>query len=136
MARDTARLATSDLAQWTKRVAPRRGDTLFSYETRIGQAGHWDSDEPAALGRRMGLLRPRSGAVDPRFLTYAYLGPQFGRQIEANTVSGSTVDRIPIAKIANWPLALPSLDKQTEVVGVLEQFDELSNPRSVDDPGV
>ncbi|WP_295105579.1 restriction endonuclease subunit S [uncultured Microbacterium sp.] len=124
---ESAHLDDADLPRWTRRVAPRRGDTLFSYETRLGQAALWESDEPAALGRRMGLLRPKQEIVDPRFLTLAYLGPQFQSVIRANTVTGSTVDRIPIADMASWEIQIPSLEKQRRIVRTLDTFDTLVN---------
>ena len=32
------RLSPADFRTWTRRVQPRQGDLLFSYETRIGEA--------------------------------------------------------------------------------------------------
>ena len=122
---ESAHLSEADYPRWTKRVAPRPGDTLFSYETRLGEAGHWDSDKPAALGRRMGLLRPNPEVVEPRFLTYAYLGPQFQALIESRKVQGATVERILIAELPNWPVPLPSLDVQRRIAGVLGNLDDL-----------
>lgn len=128
---ESAHLGNEDFPKWTRRVAPQPGDTLFSYETRLGQAGFWDIEEPAALGRRMGLLRPKPQAVDPRFLTLVYLGPQFQASIRSKTVSGSTVDRIPIADMASWELWLPPLAEQIRIVQVLNSFDKLANDLSV-----
>lgn len=131
---ESAHLSEDEFPTWTRRVAPRVGDTMFSYETRIGQAAYWDRDEPAALGRRMGLLRPREAVVDPRFLTLVYLGPQFQKLIEAKTVSGSTVDRIPIAHIATWEISIPSLTEQRRIVDLLDKFDVLANDFSIGIP--
>lgn len=122
---ESAHLAESDLATWTRRVSPTPGDTLFSYETRIGEAAHWSIDAPAALGRRMGLLRPNLDLVDARFLTYAYLGPQFQNVIRTQTVHGATVERLLIADMPNWPMALPPLGEQRRIAGVLGALDDL-----------
>ncbi len=35
---DVARLSEQDFAKWTRRVTPRHGDVVFSYETRLGEA--------------------------------------------------------------------------------------------------
>lgn len=128
---ESAHLGEDEFLRWTRRVEPRPGDTMFSYETRLGQAAFWDTDEPAALGRRMGLLRPRTAAIDPRFLTLVYLGPQFQELIRAKTVSGSTVDRIPIAHMAAWPIVIPALNEQKRIVDVLDRFDALVNDLSI-----
>jgi len=128
---ESAHLGEDQIAAWTRRVAPRPGDTLFSYETRIGQAAYWDQDEPAALGRRMGLLRPRESRVDPKFLTLAYLGPQFQALLQTKIVHGATVDRIPIADMAKWELSIPCIDRQKEIVAILDAFDALVNDLSI-----
>jgi type I restriction enzyme S subunit len=128
---ESAHLSIEDLPKWTRRVSPRRGDTLFSYETRLGQAAYWDVDGSAALGRRMGLLRPDTSVIDPRFLTLVYLGPQFQSVIRSKTVSGSTVERIPIADMASWKLFIPRLGEQRRIVDVLDKFDALVNDLSI-----
>ncbi|MCF8785238.1 restriction endonuclease subunit S [Rhodococcus ruber] len=122
----SAHLSEVDLPRWTKRVAPQPGDTLFSYETRLGQAAYWQLDEPAALGRRMGLLRPKVDKVRPKFLTIAYLSPQFQSVLAARTVRGSTVDRIPIANLGDWPISIPALPEQDRIIGLLEKLDLLA----------
>lgn len=121
----SAHLSEKDLPRWTRRVAPQRGDTLFSYETRIGEAAHWSLDEPAALGRRMGILRPKECRVDPRFLTLAYLSPQFQEVIRLNTVHGATVERLLISKMPNWIIELPPLDEQKRIASLLGGLDDL-----------
>lgn len=127
---ESAHIGADQYDAWTRRVAPRPGDTMFSYETRLGQAAYWDRDEPAALGRRMGLLRPRESEVDPRFLTLVYLGPEFQSLIQANTVRGATVDRIPIANISSWCISIPSISEQRRIVDILDNFDALVNGRT------
>ena len=121
----SAHLSEEDYGGWTKRVTPQPGDTLFSYETRIGSVAHWPFGFPAALGRRMGLLRPRREVVDPRFLTYSYMGPQFQEVLRANTVHGATVERLLIAQMPKWEMLLPSLAEQRRIAGVLGAFDDL-----------
>lgn len=121
----SAHLSEDDFAQWTRRVRPQPGDTLFSYETRLGEAGHWSNGARAALGRRMALLRPKTGVVDPRFLTYAYLGPQFQSEIARRTIRGATVDRIPVAEIGRWPITAPTVEEQRRIAGVLGALDDL-----------
>jgi type I restriction enzyme S subunit len=128
---ESAHLGDDEFPKWTRRVAPRLGDTMFSYETRLGEAAFWDRDEPAALGRRMGLLRPRESFINPRFLTLVYLGPEIQAVIKAKTVSGSTVNRIPIANMASWQLAIPPIEEQKRIVDALDKFDALVNDLSV-----
>jgi len=121
----SAHMSEDDLATWTRRVSPLPGDTLFSYETRIGQAGYWGLEEPAALGRRMGLLRPAPEVIDAGFLTLSYLGPQFQDVISENTVRGGTVERIPIADMSNWQLVVPDLAEQCCIAGFFQLLDNM-----------
>uniref|UniRef100_UPI003D8A0689 hypothetical protein n=1 Tax=Gordonia sp. B7-2 TaxID=3420932 RepID=UPI003D8A0689 len=131
---ESAHLSDVDLPRWTKRVMPRPGDTLFSYETRLGDAAYWGHSCQAALGRRMGLLRPDPERVNPRYLSYAYLGPDFQSTIRENTLSGSTVDRIPVGAMPNWPIRLPDLVSQRVIAEVLGSIDGLieNNRRRVE----
>lgn len=122
---ESAHLSEADLPRWTKRVMPRPGDTLFSYETRLGEAAYWQYSFNSALGRRMGLLRPDPEKVDPRFLSYAYLGPEFQSTIRENTLSGATVDRIPVGEMPAWPIRVPDLVSQRAIAGVLGSIDDL-----------
>lgn len=120
---ESAHLSDVDLPKWTKRVAPRPGDTLFSYETRLGESAYWEHDVPAALGRRMGLLRPKPGKVEPRYLSYAYLGPQFQSVIRERNLRGATVDRIPIGEMPSWPIYLPPINQQRTILKILDAID-------------
>jgi len=70
-------LSEQDFVKWTKRVTPKEGDVLFSYETRLGDAALMPPSVKACLGRRMGLLRPDTEKVIPEYLLYAYLAPAF-----------------------------------------------------------
>lgn len=116
-------VSIEDFQKWTRRVQPQEGDLLFSYETRLGEAALMPAGVEACLGRRMALFRPDRTVADPRYLLYYYLGPEFQAVIERNTIYGATVNRIPLATMGSWPVALPPLADQqaiAEVLGVLD----------------
>ena len=115
-------LSESDYVRWTRRVTPRVDDVVFSYETRLGEAGAIPAGLRCCLGRRMGLLRAREG-VDPRFLLYTYLGPEFQDVIRQRAIRGSTVDRIPLLEMADFPVRLPELVEQRRVSSALAAID-------------
>ncbi|HYW58507.1 MAG TPA: restriction endonuclease subunit S [Polaromonas sp.] len=119
----SARVSEEDFKKWTKRVTPRKGDLLFSYETRLGEAALMPDGVRACLGRRMGLLRPRSGKVIPEYLLYAYLSPAFQQRIVANTITGATVDRIALNEMPKFPIRIPGIEKQKKVAGLLKDID-------------
>lgn len=119
----SAHLSEEDFKKWTKRVTPRKGDLLFSYETRLGEAALMSDGVRACLGRRMGLLRPRSDKVIPEYLLYAYLSPAFQQTIVANTITGATVDRIALNEMSDFPIRIPGMDEQKKVADLLKNID-------------
>src|SRR6266480_3424541 len=64
---ESEHLNEEDFGKWTRRVTPRAGDVVFSYETRLGEAALIPEGLRCCLGRRMALLRPRNGETDSRF---------------------------------------------------------------------
>ncbi|MFF4346332.1 restriction endonuclease subunit S [Streptomyces sp. NPDC001530] len=121
---ESAHVSEDDFSQWTRRVTPQEGDVLFSYETRLGEAALMPAGIRACLGRRMGLLRPKRDVVEPKFLLYAYLGPEFQQVIASRRIHGATVDRIPLASLPTWPIRIPGLPEQRAVVALLSALDD------------
>jgi type I restriction enzyme S subunit len=119
----TDHLSEKDFRKWTRRVTPQPGDIVFSYETRLGEAALIPTELKCCLGRRMGLLRPDTSKVDPQFLLYAYLGPEFQHTIDARTVYGSTVNRILLTEMPSFPISIPSLAEQQTIVRTLSTLD-------------
>ncbi|MFT3971248.1 MAG: restriction endonuclease subunit S [Micropruina sp.] len=128
------RVSPEDYRRWTRRVTPRAGDLLFSYETRLGEAALMPDGVEACLGRRMALLRPDRSVVDPRFLVYLYLAPQFQRTIATHTVHGATVPRIALSTMPTWSVDIPGLREQRAVAEILGTLDDkiIANERSVE----
>lgn len=130
---ESAHLSEEDFAKWTRRVTPQPDDVLFSYETRLGEAALMPDGVSACLGRRMAILRPRPAEVSPRFLLYAYLGPEFQQEIDRRAVRGATVDRIPLNELGEWPIRLPDRSTQDAIADVLGTLDDKieANQRTV-----
>lgn len=118
------RLSPADFRTWTRRVQPRQGDLLFSYETRIGEAALMPPKIDAALGRRMALLRPDRSAVDPRYLLYFWLSPRWQSFLQERTLYGATVNRIPIGEMPKWPINIPAIATQEKISKVLGALDD------------
>ncbi|MBC9001852.1 restriction endonuclease subunit S [Micromonospora aurantiaca (nom. illeg.)] len=121
---ESAHLSEQDFERWTKRVTPTPGDILFSYETRLGEAALMPQGIRAALGRRMGLLRPRRELVEPRFLLLTYLSPEFQQVIQSRKIHGATVDRIPLTELPKWPIRIPDISTQRRISAALGALDE------------
>jgi len=105
-------------------VTPGAGDIVFSYETRLGDAAIIPDGLRCCLGRRMGLLRVRADKADGRFLLYAFLGPEFQDVIRARTIHGSTVERIALKELPDFPITIPALDEQRAIAQVLGALDD------------
>jgi type I restriction enzyme S subunit len=119
----SAHISEKDFKTWTKRVTPQKGDLLFSYETRLGEAALMPDHVRACLGRRMGLLRANPKKITPEYLLYAYLSPEFQQTIAANTITGATVDRISLTDFRDFPIRIPELEEQRKVSGLLKDID-------------
>jgi type I restriction enzyme S subunit len=121
---DVEHLSEEDFARWTRRVTPRAGDVVFSYETRLGEAALIPESLRCCLGRRMGLVRARDNALDSRFFLYQYLSPPYQTFLHSRTVHGSTVDRIPLIDFPDFPIALPCIDEQRAIASLLGSIDD------------
>lgn len=126
---DAKHLSEEDFIKWTRRVTPKENDIVFSYETRLGEAALVPNGLRFCLGRRMALMRPNTNKVVPRFLLYAFRGPEFQQTLRERTVYGSTVDRIPLIEFPSFPISLPSIPEQhaiAEILGALDDKIELN----------
>lgn len=120
----SGRLSEEDYLKWTRRVTPREGDVVFSYETRLGEAALIPANLRCCLGRRLALMRPDPQVVDSRFLLYAYLGPAFQETLRARTVPGSTVDRLLLRDFPSFPIRVPDLPAQRAIAEALGALDD------------
>ena len=121
----TNHLSEEDFKRWTRRVIPQKDDIVFSYETRLGEAAQIPPNLHCCLGRRMGLLRPKTDKIDARFLLYAYLGPRFQETLQSRTIHGSTVDRIPLTEMGSFPVDIPrDINEQRAIAHLLGTLDD------------
>ncbi|GAB4165960.1 MAG: restriction endonuclease subunit S [Terrimicrobiaceae bacterium] len=117
-------VSEEDFAKWTRRVTPKPGDVVFSYETKLGEAAIIPEGLRCCLGRRMGLMRPNPAKLDSRFLLFYYLGPEFQEVIRERTIHGSTVERLALIEFPQFPLRIPPLAEQKAIAAVLGALDD------------
>ncbi|MDD2736084.1 MAG: restriction endonuclease subunit S [Desulfuromonadaceae bacterium] len=117
-------LSEDDFPKWTKRVTPKKGDIVFSYETRLGEVAIIPDGLRCCLGRRMALMRIDRSKAIPEYILYAYLSPTFQRVIRERTIHGSTVDRIPLTEFGSFPISIPPLIVQKEIAETLKALDD------------
>ena len=119
------RIALEDLPKWTRRVTPRAGDIVFSYEATLNLYAIIPSGFRGCMGRRIGLIRPDTSKVSIKFLFYYFFSPQWRALIKSKTVQGATVDRLSIEDFPDFPVDLPVLETQERIVRMLEPYDAL-----------
>jgi len=118
----TRHVSPEDFKKWTRRVEPRADDIVFSYETRLGQAAIIPEELKCCLGRRMGLVRFDKTKVEPRHFLYLYLSPPYRKFLDEKTIRGATVDRISIKEFPAFPISLPDMEEQKQMVYKIESF--------------
>jgi type I restriction enzyme S subunit len=123
--RDIRYIAEKDYPQWTRRVTPRPGDIVFTYEATLNRYAIIPPSFRGCLGRRLALIRPNPEKVDTRFLYYQFFGKDWRRTVAENTILGATVDRIPLARFPGFPITLPPLPVQKRIATILSAYDDL-----------
>lgn len=117
-------LSESDYKIWTKRVTPQCDDIVFSYEATLGRYAMIPEGFYGCLGRRLAIVRAKDSRVNPRWLYYYFLSPEWSAFIANHTVKGSTVNRISVEDYPNYPIPLPERRMQDAVVEVLSAIDQ------------
>lgn len=114
-----------DFAEWTRRVEPRPGDLVFTYEATLNRYAIIPPGFRGCLGRRMALIRPNPRRVDTRFLHFYFFSPAWREVIRQNTLTGATVDRIPLTGFPDFPVHVPPLEVQRRIACILGTYDDL-----------
>jgi type I restriction enzyme, S subunit len=118
-------VSEQEFPRWTKRVSPRSGDVVFTYEATLHRYAVIPEGFRGCLGRRVALVRPDPLTLNSRFLLYYFLSFGWRRIVEAAVINGATVDRIPLEKIPDFPVRIPDLDSQNSIAKVLAAYDDL-----------
>lgn len=122
---DIRHISEIDFPRWTKRVNPQPGDIVFTYEATLNRYAIVPDGFRGCLGRRMALIRTNPEKIDTRFLHFYFFSKQWREVISNNTLTGATVDRIPLTKFPDFPVTIPDLPTQREIAGILSAYDDL-----------
>lgn len=122
---NTRWVAERDVPKWNRRVTPQANDIVFTYEATLNRYAIIPHDLACCLGRRTALVRPDPTKIDHRYLFYYFFSPTWRAQIEANTLTGATVDRIPLAKFPDFEVLVPDLRLQQQIAEILTCYDDL-----------
>lgn len=100
-------IGLDDWSRWTRRVEPRAGDIVFTYEAALGLFAVIPEGLTCCLGRRMALIRPITEDATPYFWLHQFIGPQFQKLIEERSIHGATVNRTPLTEFPRYPILEP-----------------------------
>lgn len=103
-----------------KRLTPLAGDILYSREGTIGIACQIPEGVELCLGQRMVLIRA-GHLVNSKYLTIVLNSNKIISIVRQKNI-GSTVPRINMSDIKTFPIPLPALEEQTEIVRRVEQL--------------
>ena len=95
-------IAEGDFAQWTRRVMPRSGDIVFSYEATLGFFALVPPGLRCCLGRRLALIRPWAAERDRHFLLHQFISAPFQKMLDRHTIHGATVNRIALKHFPSY----------------------------------
>ena len=127
-------LSEDDFLIWTKRVTPKYGDLVFSYEATLGRYVLIPKGFHGCLGRRLAVVRPKDERINIKWLYYFFLSPAWKAFIDNNTVKGSTVNRISIEDFPKFKIPLIDRLEQDRIVDVLSVLDDkIDNNIAVND---
>lgn len=98
----------NDWKQWTRRVEPRHGDIVFSYEATLGFFALIPPDVRCCLGRRLALVRPHSENGAGLFWFHQFISKPFQQMLEKNTIHGATVNRIALKAFPSYHVLNPT----------------------------
>ena len=114
-----------EFPRWTRRVKPQKNDIVFSYEATLHRYARIPEGFEGCLGRRMALVRPDCKKVVPRFLHYYFLSPVWRAKMDAITITGATVSRIPLTSFPDTEVSFPELNVQVAIANILATYDDL-----------
>ena len=108
--------------QWTTRGFPESGDVIITTEAPVGEVAPFPSDQTYLITRRVMALRGKKGVLDNDFLLYVLQSPIYKDKLLTKT-RGSTVSRVLKTDITGLEIALPSINEQKKIAGVLKTID-------------
>lgn len=105
-------IGDAEWAKWTKRVEPRAGDIVFTYEATLGFFALIPPDLRCCLGRRLALIRPKEKNGAGHFWFHQFVAQPFQALLAKHTIQGATVNRIALKEFPAYSALVPPLALQ------------------------
>jgi len=104
---ESRRISEDDWGQWTRRVTPRFGDIVFSYEATLGFFALVPPAMRCCLGRRLALIRPKAVNGHGHFWFHQFVAAPFQQLLNKHTIQGATVNRIALKEFPSYSVISP-----------------------------
>ena len=114
-----------DYAEIMRRGLPKIGDVLITTEAPCGNVAQIDRED-IALAQRVIKYRPKDGRLNSSYLKYILLSEEFQNKL-LKTSTGGTVKGIKGSRLHKLTIPVPSIEKQQQIVVILDRFDKLCN---------
>ena len=100
-------ISEADWGQWIRRIEPKHGDIVFSYEATLGFFAQIPPDVRCCLGRRLALVRPYSENGAGLFWFHQFISRPFQQLLDKHTIHGATVNRIALKEFPSYSVLNP-----------------------------
>ena len=102
---------------------PQMGDTIYSVVGTFGKPVYIKDNNPFVFQRHIAILRPDASFLNPLFLYYTLLSPQFYTKADIMAI-GAVQRTISLTSLRNATIQIPSLTVQEEIVSKLKTLDD------------
>ena len=100
----------------------RQNDVLITKDGTLGKMAVIENlPKPATLNGGLFVIRDLTGKIHHKYLLHYMLSSKFQSIIESNHTNG-TIKHLTQALLTNFPIPLPTLEKQLEIVRILDTF--------------
>lgn len=107
------------------------GDMLFTYVGTVGQVAIVDEEDKYYLAPNVALIRCDKEVLLPQYMKYYFQTTQFWDKQIRRLLQSSSMQNIPMEKIRKFEIAVPSLDVQSRIVNVLDNFEKICSDLNI-----
>ena len=107
------------------------GDMLFTYVGTVGQVAIVDKEDKYYLAPNVALIRCDKEILLPQYMKYYFQTTQFWDKQIRRLLQSSSMQNIPMEKIRKFEIAVPSLDVQSRIVNVLDNFEKICSDLNI-----
>lgn len=121
---EARRISHADFVEWTKKARPQLHDVVLSRRTNPGVTATFGAEVNFALGQNLVLLRADGSLVNPDFLRWLVVSPDWWAEIEKYNNVGAVFDSLKCADVPKFCLPIPPREVQSKISELLAGLDD------------